>query len=204
MKYITLLFIPMLVFGFGSGTVKKIDTIENNTETNITLDPTSKVEVTGLTEGELLYYSSGVSSLSNGSEGQLLSITSGVLEFIDPPASSPLTTKGDLYTFDTDNQRLGVGTDTQILQANSATATGLEWVDQPTTSPTTTEGDLILRGATEDERLPIGTADQLLTSNGTTASWQDAPVSTTLTTKGDIQLMILLMQDYQLVAMVNF
>ena len=40
---------------------------------------------------------------------------------------SPLTTKGDLYTFDTDNQRLPVGSTGQVLKANPATATGLEW-----------------------------------------------------------------------------
>ena len=43
-------------------------------------------------------------------------------------AGSPLTTKGDIYTYDTVNQRLPVGTDGQILSANSATATGLEWI----------------------------------------------------------------------------
>lgn len=44
-------------------------------------------------------------------------------------AASPLTTKGDLYTYDTADQRLPIGTDGQILSANSATATGLEWID---------------------------------------------------------------------------
>lgn len=44
--------------------------------------------------------------------------------------ASPLTTKGDLYTFDTDNQRLPVGANGKVLAANSAEATGLEWVDQ--------------------------------------------------------------------------
>ena len=42
--------------------------------------------------------------------------------------SSPLTTKGDIFTYDTGDQRLPVGTDGQILSANSATATGLEWI----------------------------------------------------------------------------
>ena len=41
--------------------------------------------------------------------------------------ASPLTTKGDLYTFSTTNARLGVGTNGQILVADSAEATGLKW-----------------------------------------------------------------------------
>lgn len=42
---------------------------------------------------------------------------------------SPLTTKGDLYTYDTGNARLPVGTDGQILSADSAETTGLKWID---------------------------------------------------------------------------
>jgi hypothetical protein len=41
--------------------------------------------------------------------------------------TSPLTTKGDLYTFSTADARLGVGTDGQILVADSTAATGLKW-----------------------------------------------------------------------------
>ena len=42
-------------------------------------------------------------------------------------SASPLTTKGDLYSFDTDNARLPIGTDGQILVADSNEATGLKW-----------------------------------------------------------------------------
>lgn len=40
---------------------------------------------------------------------------------------SPLTTKGDIFTFDTGNAALPVGTDNYVLTADSSTATGLSW-----------------------------------------------------------------------------
>lgn len=41
--------------------------------------------------------------------------------------ASPLTTKGDLFTFSTVNARLGVGSNGQVLVADSAESTGLNW-----------------------------------------------------------------------------
>jgi hypothetical protein len=41
--------------------------------------------------------------------------------------SSPLTTKGDLFTYDTADARLPIGTDGQALLADSAESTGLKW-----------------------------------------------------------------------------
>lgn len=41
--------------------------------------------------------------------------------------TSPLTTKGDVYGYSTTNARLGVGSDGQVLQADSGQALGVKW-----------------------------------------------------------------------------
>jgi hypothetical protein len=48
-------------------------------------------------------------------------------DYIQAGAVSPLTTKGDLYTFSTSDARLGVGANGTTLVADSSTATGLKW-----------------------------------------------------------------------------
>jgi hypothetical protein len=48
-------------------------------------------------------------------------------DYIQVGATSPLTTKGDLYTFGTSDTRLPVGTNGHTLVADSAEATGLKW-----------------------------------------------------------------------------
>ncbi|KKK53056.1 hypothetical protein LCGC14_3098620, partial [marine sediment metagenome] len=58
------------------------------------------------------------------------------LEFAATGAASPLTTKGDMLSYDTAPNRLPVGTDGQLLTANSAQALGVEWVTLATGSDT--------------------------------------------------------------------
>jgi hypothetical protein len=50
--------------------------------------------------------------------------------WVTKSGGSPLTTKGDLYTYSTTDARLGVGTNGQVLTADSAEATGLKWASQ--------------------------------------------------------------------------
>lgn len=50
----------------------------------------------------------------------------------DAGSSSPLTTKGDLYTHDgSADARLPVGSDGRYLKANSTATNGIEWADPP-------------------------------------------------------------------------
>lgn len=43
--------------------------------------------------------------------------------------TSPLTTKGDLYGFNTDNARVPIGSNGQVLTADSTESLGLKWAD---------------------------------------------------------------------------
>lgn len=131
------------------------------------------------TDGDLYYWNSGLANLGIGSQDQVLTVSAlGFPEWADLPPSVSVTTKGDLQTYSTAPDRLPVGTDGQVLQANSATSTGLEWIDPNFyTSPLTTQGDILYRDATQDTRLGIGTEGQLLTVTSGEPAWQDAPVT---------------------------
>lgn len=84
--------------------------------------------------------------------------------------TSPLTTKGDVYTYSTANARLGVGSDGYALLADSTQPTGLKWGavsgSGPGSSPLTTKGDLF-GFSTVDARLPIGPDGYILQVDST-------------------------------------
>jgi hypothetical protein len=78
---------------------------------------------------------SGVDSSVNNRVDVTITSTGG--------GASPLTTKGDVYVFSTLNDRLPVGTDSQVLTADSTQTTGLRWgtpVSAPVTSVFTRTG----------------------------------------------------------------
>lgn len=79
--------------------------------------------------------------------------------------------------------RLAVGTDGQVLKANSATATGLEWATDASgmTNPMTTTGDTIYSSSgSTPARLAIGSTGNVLTVSGGVPTWA-APSSGSMT-----------------------
>jgi hypothetical protein len=82
------------------------------------------------TTGDILFASGSntLSKLGIGSDGQVLKIVSGLPSWGAAGGSSPLTTKGDVYTYSTVDARLPVGTNGQVLSSASAQTTGLQWI----------------------------------------------------------------------------
>lgn len=78
-----------------------------------------------------------------------------------PGLASPLTTKGDIWTYSTTNARLGVGADTKVLVADSTQATGLNWASNVAGVPLTTKGDLLTDSGSALVRVGVGSRDQV-------------------------------------------
>lgn len=100
----------------------------------------------------------GTVAIANGGTGQ----TAQTAAF---NALSPTTTKGDIIVRDsTNNIRVAIGSNDQVLTADSAQASGLKWAPAGTASPLTTKGDLYSYTST-NARLPVGGYNQMLMPN---------------------------------------
>lgn len=94
------------------------------------IDTTTKNLNPSTTLGDIEYRSSTANTntrLAIGTTGQVLTVAGGVPSWASPSDQTPLTTKGDLFTYSTADTRLGVGTNGHVLTADSAEATGLKW-----------------------------------------------------------------------------
>ena len=111
----------------------------------------------------------GSSPLADGEPGwntstHTLYVGQGGVNYpINGGTTSPLTTKGDLWAYSTGNARLPVGTDGQILTADSTQTLGVKWAAAPVTS--VNSGKLLGRGA------GTGTGPAVEITVGTGLSW---------------------------------
>ena len=96
------------------------------------IDTTTKNLNPQTTTGDIAYRSATANvntRLALGTAGQVLRVNSGATapEWATTADQTPLTTKGDLFGFDTADARIPVGTNGHILTADSTQALGLKW-----------------------------------------------------------------------------
>jgi hypothetical protein len=92
------------------------------------------LDTIGSTQGQIAYRgASGWAVLAPGTSGQILKTQGAAANpiWFTSSSISPLTTKGDVWGFSTVDARLPVGSNNQILTADSSQTLGIKWAANP-------------------------------------------------------------------------
>lgn len=152
------------------GTTGQILSKASNTDLDYTWVAANPGDITEVTAG---------TGISGGGTSGAVTITNSMATTIDA--------KGDVIAGTADNAfaRLAVGSNNQVLMADSTTATGLKYANEATAT-LTAKGDILSATAANTlARLPVGTNGQVLTAQSgqsTGLQWATAGGGTLLQT----------------------
>ena len=143
----------------------------SGTVTNSTGALTANLAVLGNGGSDIKSGVAGQLVPAGGTTGEVLAKTSGT--DYDTSWQSPgglsVDVKGDIQTFSTVPAKLPVGSNGEVLMADSTQTTGLKWAAGGAGVSVTTKGDLQTYSTTPD-RLGVGTDGQVLTADSTQAT----------------------------------
>lgn len=139
--------IPIALSGWSTG----VTSIGSNADSNPPLSALNFVQ--RITSGATILLNPSI-NFAAGSNVTLSAASNTITINASSGSTSPLTTKGDLYTFDTANQRLAVGSNGTGLYADSAQATGNRWTNMAIT------GELLMADGVTAPPVPVETEAQ--------------------------------------------
>jgi hypothetical protein len=111
----------------------------------------------------------GVNSTVTTRLGVIIKTVANAISGIPTTITNLLTTKGDLLGFDTNPVRIPIGTNGQVLSADSTTASGIKWATLSSTYTLPIATNTILGGIKQGNNITIANDGTISTANPVTS-----------------------------------